>query len=216
MNIFEKYIPLFSDEWKEKYSTILSEEHVKSLSENIQRFKDQSLDWDLPFFNEELKIDRNESFNKFIYILESQNATEVEAEQLQEIPFEHWLNILGQRLTSASIRDENAIPPLENILIDACKKPFNNEITIAQRAWEKHVGRMDDQFWGEVTGNNQEKQQKVMEKINYIFDNKTWWNVFFHYKHELVYEIREKGGHGIRWSQDGKQLIGFLEVFINE
>jgi hypothetical protein len=216
MNLFERYIPLFSAEWKEKYQAILAEEHLEILSKNILKFKDQNVDWDLPFFNEELKIDRDESFNKFITILKSENSAGIKAKHLEEIPFEHWLNILGQRLTSASIRDENAIPPLRNLLIEACEKLFNDEITIAQRAWEKHVGRMDDQFWGEVKGNNQQKQQMVMKKINDILDNKTWWNVFFHYKHELVYEVREKCGHGIRWSHGGKNLIGFLEVFMNE
>ncbi|KUJ54818.1 hypothetical protein AR686_14625 [Chryseobacterium aquaticum subsp. greenlandense] len=216
MNLFERYISFFSVEWKEKYEAILAEEHLEILSKNILKFKDQNLDWDLPFFNEEIKIDRDESFNKFIMILKSENSAEIKAKHLEEIPFEHWLNILGQRLTSASIHDENAIPPLRNLLIEACEKPFNDEITTAQRAWEKHVGRMDDQFWGEVKGNNQQKQQMVMKKINNILDNKTWWNVFFHYKHELVYEVREKGGHGIRWSHGGKNLIGFLEVFMNE
>lgn len=216
MNLFERYISFFSVEWKEKYEAILAEEHLEILSKNILKFKDQNVDWDLPFFNEELKIDRDESFNKFITILKSENSAKIKAKHLEEIPFEHWLNILGQRLTSASIRDENAIPPLRNLLIEACEKPFNDEITTAQRAWEKHVGRMGDQFWGEVKGNNQQKQQMVMKKINNILDNKTWWNVFFHYKHELVYEVREKGGHGIRWSHGGKNLIGFLEVFMNE
>lgn len=216
MNVFEKYIPLFSQEWKERYHAILVEEHLISLSKNIQKFKDGILDWDLPFFNEEIKIDRTESFRTFISILESQNSDEVKTQQLEKIPFELWLNILGQRLTSASLRDENAIPPLKSLLIEACEKLFNEEITIAQRAWEKHVGRMEDQFWGEVKGNNQQKQKVVMEKIKFILDNKTWWNVFFHYKHELVFEVREKGGHGIRWSHGGKNLIGFLEVFINE
>lgn len=213
---FEALILLFSGKWKEKYQTILVEEHLKSLTENIQKFKSETLSWDFPFFNEEIKIDRAKSFNMFINILETQNSDEIKAKQLEEISFEHWLNILGQRITSASLRDENAIPPVKSLLIEACEKPFNNEITIAQRAWEKHVGRLEDQFWGEVKGNNQQKQQIVMEKINYILDHKTWWNVFFHYKHELVFEIREKEGHGIRWSHGGKQLIGFLEFFMND
>lgn len=216
MNVFEKYIPLFSEPWKEKYKTILSEEHIKSIQNNIQKYKDKALDWDLPYFNEEIKINRHQSFDTIINILETPDSDEVIVQKLQKIPFEYWLDVLGQRLTSASIRDESAIPPLKNVLIESCEKSFNNEITIAQRAWEKHVGRMDDLFWGEVKGNNQHKQQKVMEKINYIIDNKTWWNVFFHYKHELVYEIREKEGHGIRWSHGGENLIGFLEGFINE
>ncbi|WP_027380084.1 hypothetical protein [Chryseobacterium daeguense] len=216
MNLFEQYIPLFSTDWKEKYQSVLADEHLNNISHNIQEFKDNNLEWNLPFFNEEITIDRAESYNMFIRILDSRNTDEVKTRQLEEIPFEHWLNILGQRLTSASIRDERAIPPPEKLLLASCEKPFNEEITIAQRAWEKHAGRMDDQFWGEVKGNNQQKQQVVMEKVNYIIKNKTWWNVFFHYKHGLVFEIREKAGYGIRWSHGGKQLIGFLEVFINE
>ncbi|MBM7421688.1 MULTISPECIES: hypothetical protein [Chryseobacterium] len=216
MNLFEDYIPLFSKDWKEKYQGILAEEHLKNLSLNIQKFKDKTLDLDLPFFNDEIKIDRDDSFNLFTHILDSENSDTIKVKQLEEIPFEYWLNILGQRLTSASLRDENAIPPLKSLLIEACEKSFNQEITIAQRAWEKHVGRMEDQFWGEVKGNNQQKQQIVMEKINFILDHKTWWNVFFHYKHELVFEVREKDGHGIRWSHGGKNLIGFLEGFMNE
>lgn len=216
MQLFQKYTSLFSVEWKEKYHAILAEEHLENLEENIKRFKDQNLDWDLPYFNEEIKIDRDESFKLLISVLESENSDQNKAKQLEEIPFEHWLNILGQRLTSASLRDENAVPPLKSVLIEACEKPFNSEITIAQRAWEKHVGRLNDDFWGEVKGNNQQKQQKVMEKINYILDHTTWWNVFFHYKHELVFEVREKEGHGIRWSHGGKHLIGFLEFFIND
>jgi hypothetical protein len=216
MNLFEDCIPLFSKDWKEKYQPILVEEHLKSLSVNIQKFKDKTLDFNLPFFNDEIKIDRDESFNLFTHILESENSDTVKVKQLEEIPFEHWLNVLGQRQTSASLRDENAIPPLKSLLIEACEKYFNQEITIAQRAWEKHAGRMEDQFWGEVKGNNQQKRQIVMEKINFILDHKTWWNVFYHYKHELVFEVREKDGHGIRWSHGGKNLIGFLEGFINE
>ncbi|MCA6068671.1 hypothetical protein JI747_016000 [Chryseobacterium sp. RG1] len=216
MNLFEKYIPLFSEGWKEKYHAILEAEHIEALSKNIQDSQHIISDWKLPYFNEEIKIDRKESFNLFLDIFKSKEPEEIKIQKLEEIPFENWLNILGQRLTSASIRDENAVPPLRKTLIEACQKPFNEEITIAQRAWEKHVGRMEDQFWGEVKGNNQEKQEKVMEKINFILDNKTWWNVFFHYKHELVFEVREKEGHGIRWSHGGKHLIGFLEVFMNE
>lgn len=216
MNLFKELIPFFSRKWKEKYQSILAEEHLNSLSENIQKFKDNTLDLNLPVFNEEIKIDRDESFNQFIDVFNSQNSDKIKAKKLEEIPFEYWLNILGQRLTSASVRDENAIPPSKKMLIEACEKPFNHEIIIAQRAWEKHVGRMNDEFWGEVKGNNQQKKQMVMEKIHYILDQKTWWNVFYHYKHELVFEVREKDGHGIRWSHGGKNLIGFLECFINE
>ncbi|WP_294250361.1 hypothetical protein, partial [uncultured Chryseobacterium sp.] len=150
----------------------------------------------------------------FIRIFENDSSDQAKASQLQAIPFEYWLDILGQRLTSASLRNEQAIPPLRCVLTEACEQPFNSEITMSQRAWEKHAGRTDDRFWGEITGNNLRKQQKVMEKISYILDHPTWWNVFFHYRHGPVFEVREKEGHGIRWSQGGKRLIGFLEKFI--
>lgn len=216
MNLFEPYISLFSEAWKNQYKAILVQEHLANLNKNIHRFKEETLDWDFPYFNEEIKINRKESFEKFITIFESSDSDEVKSRLLEAISIDHWLNILGQRLTSASIRDEKAIPPLKATLINACQEPFNNEITIAQRAWEKHIGRMDDNFWGQIKGNNQQKQEKVMAKINNILENKTWWNVFFHYKHELVFEVREKEGHGIRWSHGGTKLIGFLEKFINE
>ncbi|MDQ0066016.1 hypothetical protein [Chryseobacterium lathyri] len=216
MDVFKSYVPLMSGSWKEKYQSVLAGEHLQTMEDNILKFQNNSLEWKLPYFNEEIKTDRKESFNLFITVFQSNVADEVKALQLEEIPFVHWLNILGQRLTSASIRDENAVPPLKDTLLEACRKPFNSEITIAQRAWEKHVGRIDDEFWGEIKGNNLQKQDKVMEKISYILNNRTWWNVFYHYKHKIVFEVREKEGHGIRWSQGGKQLIGFLEKFINE
>ncbi|KMQ58617.1 hypothetical protein ACM46_21590 [Chryseobacterium angstadtii] len=216
METFKPLVIHISNTWKEKYHSILAEEHLQTMTDHIRKFQNNDQDWELPYFNEEIKPDRKESFNLFITIFQSYDSDEVKASQLEKIPFEHWLNILGQRLTSASIRDENAVPPLKITLLDACRKPFNSEITIAQRAWEKHIGRMDDQFWGEIKGNNEQKQRKVMEKISYILDNRTWWNVFYHYKHELVFEVREKEGHGIRWSHNGNQLIGFLEKFINE
>ena len=100
---------------------------------NIQKFKDNTLELHLPYFNEEIIIDRKESFEKLMKILDNNDSDNVKAQLLEEIPFEHWLNVLGQRLTSASIRDENAIPPLKGTLINACKEPFNNEITIAQK-----------------------------------------------------------------------------------
>lgn len=214
MNSFFRYIPFFSPAWIQQYGAILADEHLELLDGNIRYFQERLLIWEHPFFNEEIRIGREKSFHLFIHILEAGISDECKALQLQSIPFEHWLDILGQRLTSASLRDEQAIPPLCSVLTEACKQPFNSEITMSQRAWEKHAGRTDNPFWGEITGNNLQKQQKVMEKISYVLDHPTWWNVFFHYRHGPVFEVREKEGHGIRWSHDGKRLIGFLEKFI--
>nr|WP_315032968.1 hypothetical protein [uncultured Chryseobacterium sp.] len=216
MNCFEKYIPFISNSWKEKYQAILVTEHLEKLEENILSFKNNTIEWNLPYFNEEVKVNRQEIFEKFMTILENNLSDAEKAQLLEALPIEYWLIILGQRLTSASIRDEKAIPPVSAVLLNACKESFNDEITIAQRAWEKHIGRIDDDFWGNIKGNNQQKQEKVMAKIHDILEQATWWNVFFHYKHELVFEVREKEGHGIRWSHGETKLIGFLEKFLNE
>ncbi|RKR11683.1 hypothetical protein C8C82_3737 [Flavobacterium sp. 81] len=134
----------------------------------------------------------------------------------ENTPFEIILLILGQRLTSASVRDETAIPPSKEILLESCFQPFNTETSIVVRAWEKHVGRKKDSIFGEIKGNNQQKQETVEKLVHYIIANKTWWNVFFHYKHDVVYEIRIPNGQGMRWSRDGKKFIGFLEHFLEE
>ncbi|MDQ1094980.1 MULTISPECIES: hypothetical protein [Chryseobacterium] len=216
MSHFEPCIRYLSEEWKLKYGAILAEEHIQTLESNIRKFKEGQGFCDLPFFNEEIKINREESFRLLTGIIEDQGTAEAKCRKLEEVPFWHWLNILGQRITPASIRDERAVPPLRPVLIEACQKMYNSEITVAQRAWEKHTGRLNDPFWGEVKGSNNEKQQVVMDKIHYILDHQTWWNTFFHYRHELVFEVREREGHGIRWSRNGNSLIGFLEGFINE
>jgi len=91
---------------------------------------------------------------------------------------------------------------------------YNDQICIATRAWEKHIGRSEDEFWGVMKGNSRDKDEKIRSRIHQMIDQKTWWNVFFHYKHELVYEIRVASGHGIRWNNTGTQLIGFLEPFL--
>lgn len=219
MSEFKKNISYLSESWKEKYSNILQHEHLESIEKNIVLFNSDPTLFDWPYFIEEIKEDLSISFNYFseVYsLINTQNTPECIAQKLEEIPFEQWLLVLGQRLTSASERDEKAIPPLQEKLIASCLILYNSEITIAQRAWEKHIDRLEDEFWGKIKGNNQLKQEKMMEKIRYIIDHKTWWNIFFHYKHGLVYEIREKNGHGIRWNADGEKLIGFLEPFINE
>lgn len=215
MNQFKNIIPYLSEEWKEKYNSILHLEHLDSLANNISVFKSNPDFFNEPFFTEEIKEDLSVSFNYFDEAF-APIKNEIIAQKLEEIPFENWLLVLGQRLTSSSERNENAIPPLKEKLIESCLLLHNQEITVAQRAWEKHIDRLEDEFWGKVKGNNSDKQQKMMEKIHYIINNKTWWNIFFHYKHGLVYEIREKKGHGIRWTADGEKLIGFLEPFINE
>ena len=60
----------------------------------------------------------------------------------------------------------------------------------------------------------EEKKQVTKATVIKIINKKTWWNVFTHYKHGVVYEVRIASGEGIRWKKNKLELIGFLEPFV--
>jgi hypothetical protein len=88
-----------------------------------------------------------------------------------------------------------------------------NPLTVAARALSKHVHRSPEAFWGTVTGSVAEKNAAALRVLNDVLDRTTWWNVFGHFQHELVYEARVPSGHGARWGRLGEEFIGFLEPF---
>ena len=61
-------------------------------------------------------------------------------------------------------------------------------------------------------------EEATKAAVTRIIEEKTWWNTFIHYKHDVVYEIRIASGEGIRWkkSESELELIGFLEPFLQE
>jgi hypothetical protein len=223
-NEIKAIIPDLNQEWKTKYALFLTDENLHLFSENLMFFQNQKKEISrLPYFKDEIIVSIQD---KMVYFKEVLEAFESNSGQLkiilikalEETPFEIILLILGQRLTSASRRDETGIPPENAVLLQSCFLPFNDEITVAERAWEKHVGRKKDStsILGEIKGNRSQKRLMV-EKLAYHFlGYKTWWNIFYHFKHDLVYEIRIENGQGMRWSADGKRFIGFLEDFLEE
>ncbi|MFD2940796.1 hypothetical protein [Flavobacterium notoginsengisoli] len=221
-NEIKAVIPDLSKEWKEKYALFLTDENLELFSENLISYYSQKAEVSrLPYFKEEIIISLQDAVFCFKAVLEnlennSEGLKNSLIEAFEKTPFEIILLILGQRLTSASRRDETGIPPLREILLESCFEPFNKEISIAVRAWEKHVGRKKDSIFGEVKGNAIQKKENVEKLIHYMINHKTWWNIFYHYKHGLVYEIRVENGQGMRWSADGKQFVGFLEDFLEE
>ncbi|MFC4818325.1 MULTISPECIES: hypothetical protein [unclassified Flavobacterium] len=172
----------------------------------------------LPLYTEEIHIDLSETIAQFRKLYAQQHDVDDfsrdYAKLLMEMPFIHWLAIMGQRFTESSATDVSALPPSRETLIKSCAVAYNNEITVARRAWEKHLGRGHTDFWGTMKGNNYKKEKQVRELVAHIIDNASWWNVFYHYKHGWVYEIRIPNGNGIRWNREGTELIGFLEPFI--
>jgi hypothetical protein len=123
------------------------------------------------------------------------------------------LLLLGQRLTPASVTDARAIPPERGRLLDAAGRPGRQGLTVAARALSKHAPRSAESFWGAVTGPAAFKNAAARAAVERILGAATWWNVFGHPAHGLVYEARVPTGHGARWRHPGDEFIGFLEPF---
>jgi len=214
MNISKKIyecLLFLPESWKEQYAKFLEEEHLYVFAKALKAYAQQGIpdDYGLPIFKEEVTPLPSEIITHFQPLMNKRETLPKQwAEAIIATPFEHLLVLLGQRWTSASITDERGIPPLQQTLLDSCFASYNEQISVVTRSWEKHMGRSEDGFWDIITGNPQEKEQNIRERILHMLENKSWWNIFHHYKHEHVYELRVPSGHGIR------KLIGFLEPFL--
>lgn len=210
-------IPFLSETWKEQHAPFLEEASLYAFAKAVQTFSQEGIpiDYGLPYFKDEITPSPEIVLEHFKSLFKAVDTTpEQWAKAIEATPFEYLLVIMGQRWTSASIKDVSAIPPLEETLLESCFTPYNEQISKVTRAWEKHMGRSTDAFWGIAKGNPAQKEETIRKQIMKMIQTKTWWNVFYHYKHKHVYEIRVPSGHGIRWNKDGTELIGFLEPFL--
>ena len=137
------------------------------------------------------------------------------ADALATAGVKNVLVLLGQRMTSASLTDASALPPSRGKLLGSAMRPHSDtdRLSAAARALAKHAPRSTGTFWGKVTGSVDDKNATALALLEQILDRTTWWNVFGHYKHVLVYEARVPTGHGARWGHGGDEFIGFLEPF---
>lgn len=221
ISIFNQSIQFISDDWKNKYGNMLNDEHWNVMAERIFSyiFENKINHNPLPVFNEEIISDypkHYQNFDSLKSLLEKNEnqAVQIIVKTIEETSIESFLVILGQRKTPATITDENGIPPSKNQLLESCFESYNEQICKAARAREKHISRNEeDTFWGKIEGTPEEKEQAAKTIVRKIIDEKTWWNVFTHYKHDVVYEIRVASGQGIRWKKNELELIGFLEPF---
>jgi hypothetical protein len=128
------------------------------------------------------------------------------------------LLLLGQRRTPASLTDARAIPPTRAELLGSANAPHpeGGGLTVVARALTKHVPRAGGVFWGEVRGSAADKNAAANRVLERVLDDTTWWNVFGHFQHVVVYEARVPSGHGARWAHGGGVFIGFLEPFLPE
>lgn len=125
------------------------------------------------------------------------------------------LVLLGMRLTPGSVPDERGFPPAQEALARAAAEAPEGGLSAAARALDKHAARGPD-FWGRPEGNVEQRNELALELIERILGECTWWNVFFHGKHELVFEARLPSGHGARWAVEGPAFVGLLEPFEDE
>ncbi len=222
ISIFKQSIPFISEDWKNKYANLLSHEHWNKIGERIFLFifEHKIHHNPLPAFNEEIIADYPSHYQHFEQLKSIEDKTKDEQAQLvaktiEKTPIESLLIILGQRKTPATISDENGIPPVKEELLKSCFEPYNAQICKAARAREKHISRnKEDAFWGNIEGTPADKEEVAKAIVKKIIKEKTWWNVFTHYKHDVVYEVRVASGQGIRWKKSDLELIGFLEPFI--
>ncbi|MGB1315715.1 MAG: hypothetical protein ACPG4Y_06820 [Chitinophagales bacterium] len=219
-NILSKSLERQLASWKQKHQNLFQQEHLERLAKTLYAYihKNERLFYSQPSFNEEIieDIDLHLSVFKNIKTFHKETLENDLFQAFKKISTASILMILGQRLTPASLRDKNAFPPLKKDLLQASFVAYNHQISKATRAWEKHVGRSQDNFWGTIKGTPEIRELKVKTIVEEILNNVTWWNVYFHYKHELVYEVRVKTGHGLRWKLSNLDLVGFVEPFDDE
>jgi hypothetical protein len=137
------------------------------------------------------------------------------ADALGSAGLKNVLVLLGQRMTPASLTDASALPPSRAKLLGSAMQAHSDtdRLSVAARALAKHAPRSTGTFWGTVAGSVDDKNAAAQVLLERILDQTTWWNVFGHYKHVLVYEARVATGHGARWGHGGDEFIGFLEPF---
>lgn len=216
--IFNNSISFLSEDWKGVYGHIANQEHWSLLGNRIYSFvfENSFQHYNQPIFEEEIIQDLSMHYHSFEVLKTiSEITAPFIAKVIETTSIESLLVVLGQRKTSATITDEGGIPPTRRQLIESCFTPFNEQISKASRAREKHISRNNENgFWGDLKGGPNQKEQATKILVESMIAEQTWWNVFTHYKHGDVFEIRVSSGEGIRWRKDNLELIGFLEPFI--
>ncbi len=225
---FRDAISFLPEAFQTEHARLFAPEHLEKLAKQLVLFHQNGLPVDRlpPYFDEETTPPPGPVFAPFENVLQE---FEVETAESSELPrglaqamltvgCSGLLLLLGQRRTPASLDDARAIPPLRADLLAAGEKRHTptDPLTVTARALAKHAARHPDPWWGKVTGTVPQKNAAGRSILERLLEAPTWWNCFGHCKHQVVYEVRVRTGHGARWSLDPMALIGFLEPFVKE
>lgn len=216
----QKFLP---EAFFHRYKRLFQQEHLETLAMRLETFWKGDIPEEYPPPRLEVEStpplkEAFEPWKKFMKFFYETNDYSDEilkhiANMFVDIPCKNTLILLGQRHTPASLTDHTAIPRTKEELLAATDTIHSSKITVGARALTKHVNRNTGEYWGEVRGSEEKKNETARNIIEKILSNTTWWNVFGHYKHDIVYEARVIEGYGARWGKDGEIFIGFLEPF---
>lgn len=213
---------MFSEQWLDKNEHLLDLHYLTKLFDFGQSILlNENRDFYLETVNKPIDIFKKESvvdFKTFLIELSTKSELQHISEVImiiEKLEFEDILLLMGQKISSTSIRTIEALPPTNDILTRACFKPYNRFISQIEKQLDKHNGRKNNDFWPNLKGNSRQKEKSIHQLIIRFLNHLDWWNIYCHYQHDYVYEIRLKSGHGMRWTKDGEHFIGFLEPYIS-
>ena len=106
------------------------------------------------------------------------------------------------------------MPPCDSDLIDAfSRKHKGTQMTVGSRALCKHHVRLKDHpFWTTPSGSPSAKNEAAYSCLLKIMMDAVWKNVHMLTRTDLVYEIRNSQGYGVRWTLRPRLAFrGFLE-----
>jgi hypothetical protein len=198
-------------------------EHLERLADRLTALCQAVVDRPPPSFVDETTPPLEPIFAPWRSVLTELATTSdpVPAEQLTGVAFrleattlDGLLVLMGMRRTPGSLSGAAAIPPTTRDLLRAAEQPFREgeTLSIAGRAWTKHVPRSGEEFWGTVQGAAADHNRTALGLLRRILRDATWWNVYAHFQRGTVFEARIPTGHGARWEVGGP-FVGFLEPF---
>lgn len=116
------------EDWKSKYHAFLQDEMMSFFAKQLFiQLNSTSSETRLPYFEEEIQQDFAKALNQFKMVFANENEfvePKIVSQLLEKTPFKELLLLMGQRITSASVQDEKAIPPLRNILLEELLSTF--------------------------------------------------------------------------------------------
>ncbi|CAA6660300.1 unnamed protein product [Spirodela intermedia] len=203
---------------------LLRVEHVKHYSSFLEMLEAETLESVLPgvkTIEEGVKIYRKfyseekENSNGVLAISVSRAASQPcisMSALLSGLSYEGINCLLGMAHTVGTIPD--ALPPPRSALLSSFI--LSRGPDVSARALTKHVCRSSSGWWGNLTGNDTDKNQFSLSVIDRLLNGCSWMNTHATQSLEHVFEIRVEEGYGARWSRDGSKFIGFLEPYMEE